>query len=130
MFYFRWPRRISGIIYAGCMVWAGAGLTTHSENRVKLKCVGDHGTLYTPEEIFERWRRLWQRHRRSGNLGWVELWLPKLKMRLEQNPTRLNYYAFLGAVTGATEELWGEDSQVDFRRANPTLDRLTRLLDE
>src|SRR5690606_7254587 len=49
-------------------VWARNGLTYAKAPRTPRECIGRHGTFYTPEQAFARWRGLWQRHRRTGRL--------------------------------------------------------------
>lgn len=102
--------------------WAALGLTTAAAAPTRENCVGEHGTFYTPEEAFERWRGLWQRHRRCGALQWIEAWMPKLQDRATRS--RVDLFAWLGAVCGATEESWPDDAGPDFSRPNPVLERL------
>jgi hypothetical protein len=35
-------------------------------------CLGEHGKHYSPETIFKRWQRCFQKHRLLGNMQWIE----------------------------------------------------------
>jgi hypothetical protein len=35
-------------------------------------CLGEHGKHYSPETIFKRWQRCFQKHRLFGNMQWIE----------------------------------------------------------
>ncbi len=109
-------------------VWEAAGLTWSAAKLKPGNCVGEHGTEYTPEELFIRWRRLWQKHRHTGRVKWIEKWPKRLADRYERTQTRRDLYALIGAVTGATEEPWSDDRGPDFRREDPVLARLVALL--
>lgn len=108
--------------------WAAHGFTVGRAPADREHCIGRHGTDYTPEEAFNRWRSLWQRQRRGGHSKWVEEWLPKLIERFSTTDSRRDLFAMLGAVIGATEEPWPDDAGPDFSRPNPVLERLTKLL--
>lgn len=101
--------------------WAAAGFSWVSYTRARSNCVGMHGTSYTPEQIFERWRRLWRKHRRTGMLDWIEAWPKILRARYEKSASRRDLFALLGATIGMTEPL-ADEGGPDFRRENPTLD--------
>lgn len=107
--------------------WTDAGLTFTNQERTVENCVALHGTSYSPEEVFERWRRQWQRHRRSGRSGWVERWIPKLEKRLRRHWSKVNLYAWLGATVGATETPWADESGPDFTAPNPVLNEYRKL---
>jgi hypothetical protein len=108
--------------------WKEAGLTWSRLRRSIEHCVGEHGTSYTPEEAFNRWRGMWQRHRLTGKASWIEPWVEKLARRYEKSKTRRDLYALLGAVIGATEEPWPDGHGPDFTRPNPVLERLQTVL--
>lgn len=107
--------------------WAEAGLTWERSRRTRENCVGQHGTDYTPEQAFGRWRGMWQRHRATSKAEWIEPWLDKLAQRYRASGSLRDLYAFIGAITGAIEEPWPDDAGPDFSRPNPVLDRLRAL---
>lgn len=102
-------------------VWARHGLATAKVPRTEQNCVGLHGTHYTPEQAFARWRGLWQRHRRTGVLRWIEPWLSRLAERYRNTGSQRDLYAMLGAYVGATEELSADPTR------DGVLDRLRSL---
>lgn len=110
-------------------VWAARGLTVERADRTRENCLGKHGTFYTPEQAFNRWRGLFQRHRRSPT-AWVEPWLLKLAERYRRSGSRRDLYASLGAFIGATEDLWPEGAGPDAGAPNCVLERLLALVDE
>jgi hypothetical protein len=109
-------------------VWARHGLTWSRSKRTRENCVGLHGTHYTPEQAFARWRGLWQRHRMTGKAPWIEPWLSRLGERYRASGSRLDLYAFAGALIGATEALWSEDRGPDARRPDEIIATLGRVL--
>jgi len=108
-------------------LWEAAGFQWTRAPKVRGACIGEHGTDYTPEQIFERWRRLWQKKRAGKNIGWLEAWPDKLLERAITTRSRRDLFAFLGTVVGASEELWPDGDTPDFRRPNAVLDRLLEL---
>src|SRR5690606_8144689 len=108
-------------------VWARNGLTYAKAPRTPRECIGRHGTFYTPEQAFARWRGLWQRHRRTGRLVWIEPWLRRLGERYRKSGAKRALYAMLGAYLGAIEEPWPEDHGPDASKPDLAIDRLRRL---
>jgi hypothetical protein len=100
-----------------------AGFSVLTAPRTKERCLGDHGTDYTPEQAFSRWRWLWHRHRRTGAQAWIEPWLDQLSQRYKRSGLRRDLFAMLGAYIGATEDLDDVD-HYDIRLADPVLERL------
>lgn len=90
-------------------VWARHGLTTHKAERTEANVVGLHGTAYTPEQAFARWRGLWQRHRRTGGKAWIEPWVERLAQRYKRSGSERDLAALAGVLIGMTEPLWPED---------------------
>lgn len=86
-------------------VWAARGLAYAKMPLEEANCVGLHGTHYTPEQAFARWRGLWRRHRMTNKAAWIEPWLEKLAKRYRRSGSRRDLYAMLGAYVGATESL-------------------------
>lgn len=95
--------------------------------RTHENCVGDHGTEYTPEQRFTRWRRLWQKQRHGGGKDWVHDFLPTLVARYRKSGSVSDLYALVGAITGAIEAPWPEDH--DPFDASQADEELARLLD-
>lgn len=92
-------------------------------------CLGEHGKHYTPETIFRRWQRLFQKHRKYHHLHWIEPWPQRLLERLLKSNDPLNLAAFLGAVAGMTGEL-PPDAELDYRVASQDFKRLCKFLVE
>jgi len=87
-------------------------------------CLGEHGKHYSPASIFNRWQRLFQKHRALGNSGWVRPYARRLLDRYARTGSTLHLYAALGAIAGITGEL-PPDRELDFREANAVYERLT-----
>lgn len=104
--------------------WAARGLATTKAPLVRDNCIGKHGTFYTPEQAFRRWRSLWQRHRRTGKLAWIEPFMVTLGERYRESCSRRDLFAWLGAVIGSTEQLWPDDAGPDASRKDDALERL------
>lgn len=109
-------------------VWARHGLTWGRSKRTVENCVGRHGTFYTPEQAFARWRGIWQRHRRTNKAPWIKPWLEKLAERYRHSGSSRDLYAMLGAFIGATEGPWPDDCGPDASRPDPVLERLRSLM--
>lgn len=107
-------------------VWERHGLSSAKAPRTEQDCVGLHGTHYTPEQAFARWRGMWQRHRMTGNMKWIESWLSKLGNRYRTSGSRVDLFAMIGAYVGATETLWSEDAS----RCNAALAELLARVPE
>jgi hypothetical protein len=108
---------------------AAAGLAYVKTPRDREHCLGDHGTDYTPADAFTRWRRLWQRHRRTGASQWIEPWIERLRSRMIASGRQRDVMAFLGACVGRSEPAWPDDfDPYDYRNADPVLDRITEML--
>ena len=109
--------------------WQEAGLAWSKVPRRREHCVGLHGTHYTPEEAFTRWRRLMMAARRSPAHAWTKPWPARLRRRYEASGSRRDLFAMLGAAIGATERA-DQHGGPDFRRADPALARLAELFPE
>lgn len=88
-------------------------------------CLGEHGKHYTPETIFKRWQRLFQKHQQMGHLTWIEPWPQRLLDRYLESRETLHLYAFLGAVAGIAGDPM-PDREVDWREPNAALAKLQR----
>jgi hypothetical protein len=86
-------------------------------------CLGEHGKHYTPETIFKRWQRCFQKHRLFGNMQWIEPYPRILLDRYVKTREVLHLYAFLGAMAGIIDSSLPEGEQ-DWRDANEALERL------
>jgi len=93
-------------------------------------CFGTHGGHYTPETIFKRWQRHFQKHHQIGNMKWIEPWPERLLERYLESRDVVHLYAFLGAVAGITSDA-PPDRELDWREPNSALTSLKRyfLLD-
>lgn len=87
------------------------------------KCLGEHGKHYTPETIFKRWQRCFQKHRLYGRMPWIEPYARTLLDRYFRTGQTLHLYAFLGAIAGLTDSSL-PDSEQDWRDPNEALQRL------
>jgi hypothetical protein len=88
-------------------------------------CLGEHGKHYTPETIFKRWQRSFQKHRMFGKGDWIEPYARTLLDRYVISGEMLHLYAFLGAVAGIMDSSLPSGEQ-DWREANEPLQRLQR----
>ena len=86
-------------------------------------CLGEHGKHYTPETIFKRWQRLFQKNRALRKNHWVRPYAKSLMERYARTGSQLHLFAALGAVSGIAGEL-PPDEEVDFRKANEVFERL------
>ena len=95
------------------------------------RCLGLHGTAYTPEAAFRRWKRLVIKQRRSvaekppwGALGWTEAYYARhLAWYAEdRDPARLA--ALFGMVAGLAAEPTPEGGEDDFRARDPGWERI------
>jgi len=88
-------------------------------------CLGEHGKHYTPETIFKRWQRCFQKHRRFSNMAWIEPYARRLLERYVATGETLHLDAFLGAMAGIVSGP-APDAEVDWRDPNPALESLRR----
>jgi hypothetical protein len=103
-----------------------AGFTTISlPLRNRSTCFGEHGKHYTPETIFSRWQRTFQKHNRLGHIKWIEPWAEWLLQRYLKSRDTLHLYAFLGAVAGISG-VAPTDGEKDWREPNDVLQRIKR----
>jgi hypothetical protein len=86
-------------------------------------CLGEHGKHYTPETIFKRWQRCFQKHRLYGRMGWIEPYAQRLLSRYVETREPIHLYAFLGAIAGITDSSL-PDTELDWRDRNAALERL------
>lgn len=92
-------------------------------------CLGEHGKHYSPETIFKRWQRNFQKHHRLHNMAWIEPYARRLLERYMETRTTLHLYAFLGAVSGIVGPA-PADREVDWREPNILLQQLRRYFPE
>lgn len=83
--------------------WQAEGMCISKSTR-SGRPVGLHGTHYTPRESFARWRRLWETHRMTGRLAWIEAWPVQLAARA-QNGDRAALGGLLGSMVGMHGDL-------------------------
>ena len=88
-------------------------------------CLGEHGKHYTPDTIFKRWQRCFQKHRLFGDMEWIEPYARSLLDRYVATGETLHLYAFLGAMSGVMDSNLPEREQ-DWREPNEALERLKR----
>jgi hypothetical protein len=86
-------------------------------------CLGEHGKHYTPETIFIRWQRCFQKHLQGGYMSWIEDYPPRLLDRYFKSRDPLHLYAFLGAAAGITDNAV-PDRELDWRVPNRALERI------
>lgn len=86
-------------------------------------CLGEHGKHYTPETIFKRWQRMFQKRRYHEKLAWVDPWPQRLLDRYVESRDIVHLYALLGAVAGIAGEC-APDREADWTEPNPALTRL------
>ena len=86
-------------------------------------CLGEHGKHYSPETIFKRRQRCFQKHRLFGNMQWIEPYPRVLLDRYVKTGEILHLYAFLGAMAGIIDTSLPEGEQ-DWRDTNKALERL------
>ena len=88
-------------------------------------CFGEHGGQYTPETIFKRWQRHFQKHQQMGNMKWIEPWPERLLERYLESRDSVHLYAFLGAVAGVTSGA-PPDREIDWKETNRAFESLQR----
>jgi hypothetical protein len=88
-------------------------------------CFGEHGKHYTPEMIFKRWQRIFQKHMELGQRQWIEPWPRRLLDRYIENGKTLDLYALLGAIAGIVGAP-AADREKDWREANLALERVQK----
>jgi hypothetical protein len=102
----------------------------------RATCLGEHGKHYTPETIFKRWQRCFQKHHHFGTWegiepycrlkwAWVEPYPRKLLQRYLATGAPLHLYAFLGAVAGIAGGA-PADREINWRDANQVFEGLQR----
>lgn len=91
----------------------------------RAECFGEHGKHYSPKSIFARWQRVFQKHRRYGDMKWAEEWPQKLLARYVATRDQLHLFAFLGAVAGIVGPA-EDDTEKDWRRGIPHYTEVTR----
>jgi hypothetical protein len=88
-------------------------------------CLGEHGKHYTPETIFKRWQRCFQKHQQYGNMKWIEPYAQSLLDRYLETREIQHLYAFMGAVEGIAGEA-PPDREMDWREPNQSYERLQK----
>ena len=88
-------------------------------------CMGEHGKHYTPESIFKRWQRCFQKHQQYSHMAWIEPYAHSLLDRYVATGKTLHLYAFLGAVAGMVGAV-PPDSEADWRSPNYALEHIKR----
>jgi hypothetical protein len=102
-----------------------AGFTEILWGGDRSTCLGEHGGQYTPETIFKRWQRHFQKHHQIGNMLWLEPWPQHLLDRYLESRDLVHLYAFLGAITGITAGT-PPDREIDWRETNTALASVQR----
>ncbi len=97
------------------------------------RTLGLHGTHWTPRSIYERYATL--ERRRYGHprdLHWFEAYPGVFLHRFLEDPSDLNFFALMGAVSGALIARRGARSDKDYRTfaSLPGFEALCRFLDE
>lgn len=89
--------------------------------------MGRHGTLYTPDTIYHRYRTMYEKDIRAWN---VVTWdLRKKAAKFQQTGDINQLFALLGAAHGVVNAPHAEDKEKDFRKYNlRALDVFKRLL--
>jgi len=98
------------------------------------ECFGLHGKHYTAETAFLRWRRMFQKRRRTGRPLWAAPWPARFLDRYRRTGSEVDLFSFLGAVSAmsgedpADREHDHRERGEDFRRIREALevDRIGR----
>jgi MoaA/NifB/PqqE/SkfB family radical SAM enzyme len=107
--------------------WGGAW----SDHKGKIprkdrRCLGDHGSSYTPKEAYERYKDLTEKARFVGGSDWVHPWVWTFLERIAPGikPTDPNLWAFLGCIAGlqTTQVEHARKGEKDFRTYNKMKD--------
>jgi hypothetical protein len=91
----------------------------------RTDCLGEHGKHYTPQTIFKRWQRCFQKYHRYPHMAWIEPYACRLLERYVATGETLHLYAFLGAIAGIAGDP-AADSEMDWRAPNSALEQLQR----
>jgi len=89
-------------------------------------CLGEHGKHYTPESIFKRWQRSFQKHLQKGRMPWVAPYPQWLLDRYVETRDPRHLYALLGAIAGIAGAP-AADKEQDWRVPNEALERIQRF---
>ncbi len=90
-------------------------------------CVGEHGSYYTPQTIFIRYKRLMEKSRLFPWIEWVKALPVEFAERFRTNPDDLNYFAHVGALAGLTSPIESCRGEYDFTSPDPAFQRLWDL---
>jgi len=88
--------------------------------------LGEHSPTWTEERIFDRYRRLAQKHRRFGYY-WIEPLMQRFIERYREGGNLLDLWAYNGLLVGFTSPL-DDDKEADFRETPASYQRLEVLL--
>lgn len=91
----------------------------------KRNCRGEHGKHYSKQSIFLRWQRLFEKHRRTGHISWIEAWPEKLLERYMRTREEIHLFALLGAISGIACPI-PEDCSIDFRSDATAFAQMTK----
>jgi MoaA/NifB/PqqE/SkfB family radical SAM enzyme len=103
---------------------AAAGYRYASIPLERDRCVGRHGTHFTPAEAFDRYWRLAQKQKRSGLLAWTNAIPAQFGFRLLAGKgNEADLWGVLGYAAGHIEPL-GPERERDFHEQYETFGRL------
>lgn len=95
---------------------------------INTRCIGEHGKNYTNASIFNRWERLFEKHRRTGHIAWIEPWPKMLLERYIRTRDDLHLFALLGAISGIVRPI-PEDLSIDYRICSDAFAQLKEYFD-
>ncbi len=91
-------------------------------------CLGLHGKHYTPATAFQRWRRIFEKRRRTGRPLWVAPWPARFLKRYQRTGSEVDLYSFLGAVSALSGEA-PADREDDYRERSEDFERIRETLE-
>lgn len=89
--------------------------TFHGETPIPGQTLGKHGTHWTPETIFVRYRHLEQGRLAEGKASWFEAHGRELFERFRRDPSELNFFALMGLAAGVLCGARGAARPRDYR---------------
>lgn len=94
--------------------------------KVHSSVMGQHSPTWTPERIFNRYKRLYQKYRRFG-YHWLKPLPNSILKRLSTDMTGLEKWAFMGMVAGLTGPLEAS-KEADSKAGDEDFERLKSLV--